>query len=64
MKKIFASGLILSSLFLSGAGVALAASPNLTTTGGTTPFSTITIAGTGFAPGEQVQVSLDRKSVV
>ncbi|MDQ5955240.1 MAG: hypothetical protein QG621_243 [Patescibacteria group bacterium] len=62
MKKIFASGLILSSLFLSGAGVALAASPNLTTTGGTTPFSTITIAGTGFAPGEQVQVSLGLNS--
>ena len=62
MKKSIAAVAAASLLFVSGFGISLAASPTIAVSGGNTPFSTIAVSGSGFSPGENVQVMLGLNS--
>lgn len=54
---------VAAALLLSGATAALAASPDISlSASGSTPFSTVTVAGTGFGAGETVALSFGLNS--
>ena len=60
---IWPAGLIAAAvIFLASATAIFAASPGISFTGSTTPFSTLTVSGSGFGPNETVHVALGSSS--
>jgi hypothetical protein len=58
MKKALLIGAVMGSLLVGTAALAQGGAPTVSVSGGNTPYSTISVSGSGFQAGEQVQIML------